>query len=416
MVPGRWGDVRAVRGRLQHPLWNDDGKCEAEITRFSPGDLAGWRAMVDVKRRLRDALRPEGPRDAWIGPSPTRDEIEARLGRDEDARRLLFEWSMVEYVEHFLSDERLQMAYLGQGVIGTNAGPSDAGTASVYFHHASGRMFGMPGTWGYVRGGMGMISFLICDAARDAGAVIATGVPVARINPGLGVELESGERIMAPAIISNADPRTTLRLLDRAADPGWRTQVESIPMESITVKVNMTLRELPNFRARPGTRGDHHTGQINTPLTKDEWTHGLRAARAGEIPDRVWTELYLHSVYDPTVAPPGVHTLSVFSQYVPHTFARGSWDTRRSEVGQRVIDAIGRYCSNIPQAIIDLEVLGPPDVERRLGLSGGHIFHGDILPAFMWDRRLAARTPNVRALSVWCGHAPWRQRDRHPRS
>jgi phytoene dehydrogenase-like protein len=216
---------------------------------------------------------------------------------------------------------------------------------------------------------------------------------VARITPGLGVELESGERIMATVIVSNADPRTTLRLVGRTADAGWRAQVESIPMESLTVKVNMTLRELPNFRARPGVRADHHTGQINTPLTKDEWDRGLRTARAGEIPDRLWTELYLHSVYDPSVAPPGVHTLSVFSQYVPHTVASGSWDTRRGEVGQRVVDAIGRYCSNIPEAIIDLEVLGPPDIERRLGLTGGHIFHGDILPAFMWDRRLTTRTP-----------------------
>ena len=74
---------------------------------------------------------------------------------DEDARdSSLFEWSMTEYVERFLTDERLQMAYLGQGVIGTNASPSDPGTASVYYHHASGRMFGQAGTWGYVRGGM----------------------------------------------------------------------------------------------------------------------------------------------------------------------------------------------------------------------------------------------------------------------
>ena len=374
-------------------LWNDDARCEAEIRRFAPRDVAGWRAMVDVKRRLRDALRPAGERDMWIGRAPTRDEIDARIGRDDDARKLLFEWSMMEYVERYLSDERLQMAYLGQGVIGTNASPSDPGTASVYYHHASGRMFGQAGTWGYVRGGMGMISFLLCDAAREAGATVAAGVPVARITPGVGVDLVSGERIAASAIVSNADPRATLRLLDRNADAGWRAQVEQIPMESLTVKVNMTLRELPNFKARPGTRGDHHTGQINTPLTKTEWDRGLRAARAGELPDRVWTEIYLHTVYDSTVAPAGVHTMSVFSQYVPHRFARGTWDTRRGEAGQRVVADIGRLCSYLPEAIIDLEVLGPPDVEERVGLTGGHIFQGDIRPEHMWDRRLAARTP-----------------------
>jgi phytoene dehydrogenase-like protein len=374
-------------------LWNDDARCEAEVRQLAPRDVVGWRAMVDVKRRLRDALRPEGPHDLWIGRAPSRAQIEARLGPDDEARQLLFEWSMVDYVQRYLSDERLQMAYFGQGVIGTNASPCDPGTASIYYHHASGRMFGKPGAWGYVRGGMGMISFLICDAAIDAGAVVATGVPVATITPGVGVELLSGERIGAPVIVSNADPHTTLRLLGGAADSAWRAQVERVPMQSVTAKVNLTLRELPNFIARPGTRGDHHTGQINTPLTITEWTQGLRDARGGELPQRIWTELYLHTVYDPTVAPPGVHTMSVFAQYVPHAFARGTWDTRRDEVGERVVSAIARFCSNLPDAILDLEVLGPPDVEQRVGLSGGHIFQGEILPSNMWDRRLTACTP-----------------------
>ena len=114
-----------------------------------------------------------------------------------EARKLLFEWSMVECVEHYLRDERLQSAYLGQGVIGTNASPHDPGTASIHFHHQSGRMGGMPGMWGYVQGGMGMVSFILCDIARDAGAVVLTGVPVARILPGVGVELEGGDRIEA---------------------------------------------------------------------------------------------------------------------------------------------------------------------------------------------------------------------------
>src|SRR5439155_1528670 len=107
--------------------------------------------------------------DIWIGPAPTREEIEARLAGDEDCRKLMFEWSMVELVEHFFQDERMQMAYLGQGVIGTNASPHDKGTAYIHYHHASGRMDGLPGTWGYVRGGMGMVSFLLCDIARELG-------------------------------------------------------------------------------------------------------------------------------------------------------------------------------------------------------------------------------------------------------
>ena len=132
---------------------------------------------------------------------------------------------------------------------------------------------------------------------------------------------------------------------------------------------------------------------MNTPLTKAEWRDCHRTANAGALPPRTWNELYLHTVFDPSVAPDGVHTLSVFAQYVPTRFREGDWDGRREEVGEVVVRSIGRFCSNIPAAITGIEVLGPPDIEARVGLTGGHIFQGEILPQYMWDRRLRARTP-----------------------
>jgi phytoene dehydrogenase-like protein len=374
-------------------LWDDDDKCEEEIRRFAPGDVAGWRAMSDVLRRLRDTLRPAGDGDLWIGEPPTRAQIEERLGGDEEGIHVLFDWSMAEFVEHYLSDERLQIACLGQGVIGTNASPFDAGTASIRFHHSSGRLCGMPGMWGYVKGGMGMVSFYFCDAAREAGVVVACGVPVAQILPAKGVLLEAGELIAAPVVVSNADPRQTLRLLGSAADPAWRERVEAIPIEGCTVKLNVLLRELPNFTARPGTDQPHHYGQINAPLTKPEWKAGFAATRRGELPQHLWCELYFQSVHDPSVAANGRHTMSVFAQYVPYKFAHASWDERRSEVRQLALNSLARFCSNIDSAVVDTQVLGPPDIERKVGLTGGHIFQGECLPSYMWSNRLSTRTP-----------------------
>ena len=273
-------------------LWDDDDACEAEIRKLAPGDVAGWRAMNDVIRRLRDKLRPEGGGDLWIGEPPTQEQIEERLGSDAEAKHLLFDWSMAEFVERYLDDERLQSAYLGQGVIGTNASPFDAGTASIRFHHACGRLGGIPDMWGYVRGGMGMVSFFFCDAEVESGAVVAAGVPVAQIIPGEGVVLEGGERIAARIVVSNADPQQTLRLLGDRADAAWCAQVEGIPIEGCTVKLNVLLRELPNFLARPGTDAPHHYGQINAPLTKAEWKLGFAQARRGELPEHLWCELY----------------------------------------------------------------------------------------------------------------------------
>ena len=374
-------------------LWDDDELCEQEILSFAPGDVEGWRAMSDVIRRLRNALRPEGEGDLWIGDAPTPEVIDARLGNDSEARHVLYDWSMAEFVEHYLRDERMQIAYLGQGVIGTNASPFDPGTASIRFHHSSGRLGGMPGMWGYVQGGMGMVSFLLCDAAREAGAVVAAGLPVARILPAEGVLLEGGERITAPVIISNADPRRTSAMLAEAADPRWREQVDSVPIEGCTVKLNVLLRELPDFLARPGKPRPHHFGQINAPLSKAEWKAGFAAAKSGELADALWCEIYFQSVHDTTVAPQDRHTMSIFAQYVPYRFSTGSWETRRNEVRDLALRSLGRFCSNIPQAVVDAQVLGPPDIEEKVGLTGGHIFQGECLPPYMWSKRLTARTP-----------------------
>src|SRR5580698_884594 len=374
-------------------LWDDDDRCMEEVRALAPGDVDGFSAMSDVIRRLRDALRPAGENDFWIGEPPTREQLEERLGTDAEARAVLFDWSMAEFVEHYVKDERLQIAYLGQGVIGTNASPFDPGTASIRFHHSSGRLGGMSGMWGYVRGGMGMVSFYFCDAAREAGATVVSGVPVARILPGEGIELECGERIAARIVISNADPRRTPHMLGDEAEAGWRAQVERVPIEGCTVKLNVHLRELPDFTARPGVDEPHHYGQINAPLTKEEWKDGLAAARRGELPEQLWCELYFQSAHDASIVPTGQHTMSVFAQYVPYKFAQGTWDERREEVRALAMKSLARFCSNIPDAVIDAQVLGPPDIEQKVGLTGGHIFQGECLPQFMWSNRLSARTP-----------------------
>ena len=379
-------------------LWDDDAQCAEEVRRLSPHDVNGWNAMCAVIRRLRDALRPAGEDDIWIGEAPTREEIEERIGDDPEARAVLFDWSMAEMLENYLHDERLQVAMMGQGVIGTNASPFDRGTASIRFHHASGRLGGMPGMWGYVKGGMGMVSFYFCDAAREARATVVSGVPVAQILPGEGVVLESGERIAGKVVVSNADPRRTLAMLGDASDSGWRKRVEEIPIEGCTVKLNVHLRELPNFTARPGTNEAHHYGQINAPLTKQEWKAGFEAAKSGELPEYLWCELYFQSVHDTSAVPHGEHTMSVFAQYVPYEFARGTWDERRDEVQRLAMKSLARFCSNIgdgdiDSAVIEAQVLGPPDIEQKVGLTGGHIFQGECLPPYMWSNRLSARTP-----------------------
>ena len=279
-------------------------------------------------------------------------------------------------------------------MIGTFASPHDRGTASIHFHHQSGRQGGTPGMWGYVEGGMGMVSFILCDIARDAGAVVLTGAPVARIIPGDGVELEGGERVRASCVVSNADPRDNARSAGRCRRPRLACAGARGAADRLHRQVNFALKELPSFKARPGTRMPHHLGQINIPLSKNQWQSGYDAARAGRLPERLWCELYFQTAHDSSVAPAGrahderlrpvrpAHIRERRLGYPPRRSARPGDPLDRPFLRQHPrSDHRRRKCS------------GPPDIEREVGLSGGHIFQGECLPENMWDRRFSPRTP-----------------------
>jgi phytoene dehydrogenase-like protein len=257
--------------------------------------------------------------------------------------------------------------------------------------HGMGEVEGFGGCWGYVEGGMGRVSFAIAEAAREAGAMLAAGVPVARIVPGEGVELESGELFRARTVISNADPKRMLAMLPTdSLPPDYRDRLESWDVRSGVVKLNAALDKLPTFTA---------AGSLEPHRAMVTVTHGLDATQAafescqrGE-PAVAWAELYFQTAYDQSVAPAGSHVMSAFAQYAPYELAEGDWDSRRGEIGDQVLDLIETYAPDLRGCVIETQVLGPRDIEERIGLTGGNIFQGETLPEQMWDRRLEPRTP-----------------------
>jgi phytoene dehydrogenase-like protein len=368
--------------------WQDHAQTAASVAVLSASDVDGFAAYEALFERIRDRLR-RGPRgDVWLGDAPDRAAVEELFVDDPEARDVVLDEPIADVVERHVRDERLRTALHGQGVIGTFAGPRDPGTAWVHAHHS----LGLLGGWGYVEGGMGTVSLHIAEAARDAGALIVEGVPVAAIVPGDGVRLEAGELIRARAVIANADPVRTLALIEGAVDDGFRTRVETWQIESPVIKLNCALDRLPRFSAAADRPEHVYRAQVEIARSIDDTQAAYETARAGE-PAPEWCEIYFQTAYDPSVAPPGKHTMSVFAQYAPYELAHGTWDERRDEIADRTLAAVARFAPDVASCVIERQVLGPPDVEERIGLTGGHIFQGEILPDQMWDRRFAPRTP-----------------------
>jgi phytoene dehydrogenase-like protein len=69
--------------------------------------------------------------------------------------------------------------------------------------------------------------------------------------------------------------------------------------------------------------------------------------------------------------------MSIHVQYAPYRLRNGEWNSRRDEFGDTVIRTLSQYAPNISQLVVAREVLTPVDLERKFGLSGGHILHGE---------------------------------------
>jgi phytoene dehydrogenase-like protein len=360
---------------------------------FADTEIEGLLAYEELFERCRVKLRMGAAGDTWLEPSPSREEVERILG-DDELISLVFEDSIAELLDRFVGDDRIKHALFGQGLIGTFAGPRDPGTASIKLMHHQGDLLGLGSVWGYVDGGMGRISFAIAQAALEAGAELAAGVPVARIVAGEGVELESGELIRAPVVICNADPKRLLAMLDGsdALPAAYRERLEGWDVESPVVKLNLALSRMPTFTAAAGTGVDPHRAMVTVSPGLDAAQAAVGACRRGELAFG-FAELYFQSAYDESVVPPGREVMSVFAQYAPYALAEGDWDSRRDELAGAIVDGIAAYAPDVRDCIDEMQLLGPPDIERQIGLTGGHIFQGQALPAQMWDRRLEAATP-----------------------
>ena len=372
--------------------WLDDAKTQASLEELglAQSDIDGYWAYEELFDEVRVKLR-KGERDTWVGDSPTRPEIEAILGSQEMID-LVFDASIADVLDSYITDERLKTALFGQGIIGTWGGPRDHGTASIKLMHYQGDLNGQGPVWGYVEGGMGMVSFAIADAAAEAGATLACGVPVAEIMPGEGVRLEDGTAIAAPLVISNADPKVTLGLLDgQGIDADYRERLENWKIRSPVVKFNAALDRLPTWTAAPGADWPARA-TIDATGTMDEAQRAFERCAAGE-PAVAFGEIYIQTGYDPSPAPEGKHLLSVFGQYAPYDLAEGDWDACRDDVAKQFIDLISRFAPGPARLPGAHEVLGPPDIESRIGLTGGNIFQGEVTPDQMWEHRLTPRTP-----------------------
>jgi phytoene dehydrogenase-like protein len=368
-----------------------------EIGKFSARDAENYpkyEAMLErvaavveptIVQRPPNLLRPR-LRDLWglfkLGRSFQKlgtgmsEAVEVLTG---SARTILDRW---------FESEELKGTLATDAIIGAFAAPSMPGTAYVLFHHVMGETNGKRGVWAYVKGGMGGLSQALARVARGFGVEVRTEAEVSRIlvqnGAVTGVALADGTEFQAKVVASNADANVTFnKLMDsRLLPPAYAEAINRIDYSSASLKINVALAELPDFKALPGTQpGAQHRGTIHLCPDQDYIERAYDDAKYGRPSERPVLECTIPSVLDDTVAPPGKHLMSMFVQYAPYKLKEGTWDDAlKEEFADRCFDIVDEYAPNFKRSVIGRQVLSPVDLERVFNLTGGNIFQGSMTP------------------------------------
>src|SRR5713101_6393810 len=375
-------------------LYSDATKTAQEIAQWSQNDAASYvdfgTALGKIGKVIGEALVLTPPNidspnsgDLW-GMLKTGRSIR-NLGK-KDLYRVL-RWgpmAAADLVAEFFDTEPLRATVAARGIFGTFMGPWSAGSALVLLLRAAADPT-PAGSVQFPAGGAGAITLAMAAAAKQAGAEIRTGADIAEIcvkdGVATGVVLTSGEEISARAVVSNADPkRTLMRLVDPAhLTPDFVQKIKNYRCMGTVAKINLAISALPEFTAlKAKGNGKVLQGRIQISPEIDYLERAFDESKYGNFSRNPYLEITFPSLSDPSLAPAGQHVMSIYMQYAPYKLKNSDWESQRKALGETVVKTIAQYAPNLPQTILSHQIITPKDLEETYGLTGGHIFHGEL--------------------------------------
>ena len=394
--PGVSSFTPAADGRpvvIARDPWNS-AKYLAPISEHDAARFPDFEATVARLARAVAAVQSETPPAIDAGAMDLlrayRTARPLRSLAKADAYRLA-RWlpmPVADLVEEWFEHETLRAVVAARGLWAAMAGPRSGGTAAALLLDAA-RQPAAPGAPCFVRGGPGALTAAMAAAAAQAGAEIRLAAEVSSIEiveTGVtSVVLTEGEEIPASFVLSNADPvRTLLGFVDPAIlGPETVARLQHYRIEGSLAKMNVALDALPVFTAvaaLPGSLRPEEAlaGRILITPNVDYLERAFDDGKYGRPSGRPWLECTIPTLTDPALAPPGRHVMSVYARYAPYTLRDSAWPAARALFQQAALDVLDEHAPGFSSRVLDLELLTPPDLEARFGLTGGHPDHGEM--------------------------------------
>jgi len=280
--------------------------------------------------------------------------------------------SIADWLNEWFETGLLKAGLAHQAISGNWLGPWSSGTVVTFLlSELSARR--------EVVGGPAALIRALEAACRDRGVEIQLGAAAARITLSSGrvrgVLLEDGSEVEAPVVVSGTDPKRTFLQLMSARDvpAGLADGIRNWRSRGTTAKIHLALNAPLEFAARPGAKIE----AARTGEDLDELERAFDAVKYGEPSSSPVLDLRVPSLSDPALAPAGHHVVSILASFAPYHL-RGGWtQERREALGEAVVAALSRHAPTLRERLVYGEVLTPLDLEERLGVTEGHIHHGE---------------------------------------
>lgn len=303
------------------------------------------------------------------------------LGRDDMREFLRIAGiNIYDILKENFDNPLLKGALSLDAVLGTFSGPRSNNTVFTALHRLSGNNAGPAGAMSIPAGGLGAVAQALASAAAKAGAEIRISSPVRKIlvedTRVCGVELESGEQLMAATVISNADPKTTIMDLLGAqhVEAEFARRINNFRAKGNTAKLHLALDALPDFKGLDAAQmGERLVIAPSVEYVELAFNH----CKYGEYSTKPVAEITIPSIHDNSIAPQGKHVLSAIVQYAPRDLGSG-WSEGKAAFTEVVMDLLSTYAPDIREKTIATELLTPEDMEREFRTSGGHWHHGEL--------------------------------------
>jgi phytoene dehydrogenase-like protein len=377
-------------------------RTQAEFARFSMHDSNILPEYYDSLEVVADVLRDL----AMKSPPNVGDGVKTLIDAARQGRKLaglpierqrdvldLFTKSARTLLDGWFESEAVKAAFGFDAVVGNYASPDTPGSAYVLLHHVFGEVNGKKGAWGHSVGGMGAITQIMARVCRDLGVEISQESPVDRVlvdgGKVAGVRLESGEEVIASRVISNVGPKLLYGKMfdDSDLSAEYRRRIKGFKVGSGTFRMNVALSELPRFTCHLEA-GEHHQSGIIIAPTLDYMDEAFLDAKRYGWSKRPIVEMLIPSTVDDSLAPPGQHVASLFcQQFAPELPDGRDWDAEEGQAADTIIDTVEAYAPGFRASILGRQVLSPKGLERKFGLAGGDIMHGNMSLDQLWSAR-----------------------------